>query len=57
MAEFVTNVERDIDIVLAIQGCDTACADLSPFEGMKIVSITSHEDAERFVRDVLEKNE
>ncbi len=42
----------DLDLVLAIEGCETACADLSPFEGTEIRIITCPEDAERFILDM-----
>ena len=38
MAELVSADNR-VDLVLAIQGCETACADLSAFPGMRLFSI------------------
>ena len=38
-----------IDLVLAIEGCKTACADLSAFKGAKIRFITKIEDAEKYL--------
>ena len=53
--EFVLAESEDADIVLAVQGCSTACADLSAFKGMEIRTITGIEEAERFVREVDER--
>jgi len=41
-----------IFLVLAVEGCATACADLSPFEGLEVWVITCPEDAEPFIRHV-----
>jgi hypothetical protein len=43
---------KGIDVVLAVEGCSTACADLSPFAGQEIRVITSPEDAELFIHDL-----
>jgi hypothetical protein len=48
--EFVSAEDEDIDLVLAVEGCKTACADLSAFKGIKIRFITKIEDAEEFLR-------
>ena len=48
--EFVSAEDEDIDLVLAVEGCKTACADLSTFKGTKIRFITKIEDAEEFLR-------
>ena len=37
----------DADLILAVQGCETACADLSPFEGKEVCVITGPEAGER----------
>jgi hypothetical protein len=41
-----------ISLVLAVEGCSTACADLRPFAGLETRVITCLEDAERFIRDL-----
>ena len=41
-----------ISLVLAVVGCSTACADISPFEGLEIRVITCPEDAELLIRHV-----
>jgi hypothetical protein len=47
--EFVSLEDEDIDLVLAVEGCKTACADLSAFKCIKIRFITRIEDAEDFL--------
>jgi hypothetical protein len=41
-----------IALVLAVAGCSTVCADLTPFAGLEVRLITSPEDAEHFIRDL-----
>jgi hypothetical protein len=50
--EFVSPESDDVDLILAVQGCSTACADLSPFQGMKIRVITDITDAENFILEM-----
>ncbi len=50
--EFVSPHSRDVDFILAVEGCATACADLSPFEGLVIRIITAPEQAEALVREI-----
>jgi hypothetical protein len=47
--EFVSAEDEDIDLVLAVEGCRTACADLSAFKGTEIRLITKIQDAEDFL--------
>ena len=42
--EFVSPENDDVDLVLAVEGCQTACADLSSFEGKQIHFIAQIED-------------
>ncbi len=51
--EFVPLENAAIDIVLAIEGCKTCCADLSSFEGKQIHFIAQIEDAGRFLQKFL----
>ena len=51
-ATFVSPQSTDLDIILAIQGCPTACADLTAFEGRPVRILTNREDAEAFAREV-----
>ena len=44
--------DDDVDLVLAVEGCNTACADLSSFDGKKIRIITQIEDADDFIREI-----
>ena len=50
--EFVPAQNEGVEIILAVQGCATACADLSLFKGIQIKFITKPEDAEEFIKEV-----
>ena len=43
-----------IDLVLGVEGCNTACADLSQFDDKKIRVITNPEAAEKFIQEILD---
>jgi hypothetical protein len=47
--EWVSPEDGDLDLVLAIEGCQTACADLSRFEGIEIRIITCPDEAEGLI--------
>jgi hypothetical protein len=49
--QFVSAEDKNIDLVLAVEGCKTACADLSAFKGIQIRFITKFEDAAYFVKE------
>jgi hypothetical protein len=49
-ASFVGTDGEGISLILAVEGCSTACADLGPFAGQEIRVITCPEDAELFIR-------
>jgi hypothetical protein len=51
--EFVSHENADLDLVLAVEGCKTACADLSSFDEKKIRMISQSEDAEGFIQEIL----
>ena len=51
---FVPPESHGVDIILAVQGCKTACADLSGFRGAKIRTVTNPEEGGGFVREILE---
>lgn len=54
--EFVAAADcNDIDIILVLAGCGTACADLSAFEGCETILIHSVEDADREVAAILQR--
>ncbi|HPW68430.1 MAG TPA: hypothetical protein PLA82_03095 [Deltaproteobacteria bacterium] len=43
--------DPDVDSILAIMGCETACADLNAFSGKKIWIITSRKEADNWVAE------
>jgi len=47
---WVSPVDGEADLILAVQGCPTACADLSSLEGLKIWIITNRETGKRSIR-------
>lgn len=51
-ARFVAPESEGVDIILALQGCETACADLSGFRGIEIRTVTGIEGGEKFLREV-----
>jgi len=53
--EFLPASAPDLDLVLAVQGCPTACADLSSLDETPLWLITGPEQAESFRRAVKEK--
>jgi hypothetical protein len=50
--EFVSPESEEVALVLGVEGCSTACADLSAFQGLEIRKITSIEDAEKFMKEM-----
>jgi hypothetical protein len=50
--EWVSPEDDDLDLVLAIEGCQTACADLAPFEGIEIRVFTCPDEAEGFILEM-----
>ncbi|MCF8035283.1 MAG: hypothetical protein K9K62_00280 [Desulfobacteraceae bacterium] len=49
-AEFLPHDTPGISMGVAVQGCPTACGDLSSFAGLPVWIITSQADAEAFIR-------
>jgi hypothetical protein len=49
----VSAANDNVDFVLAVEGCHTACADLSSFDGKDIRIITNGEDADEFIKEIL----
>ncbi|MBW1890190.1 MAG: hypothetical protein JRI93_06650 [Deltaproteobacteria bacterium] len=45
-------IDDSADMLVAIEGCPTACADLSGYKGDKVVILSSREDVEAFYSDV-----
>lgn len=52
-ADFLSPDTTDLNLILAVQGCATACADLSTVPGQQIRLITCIEDGERFIKEIL----
>ena len=50
--EFRHKDEGEYDLILAVQGCKRACADLTQFEGFKILTVKCIEDIERVVGEI-----
>ncbi|MBW2409238.1 MAG: hypothetical protein JRF72_05530 [Deltaproteobacteria bacterium] len=51
--EFVSLDREGIDMILAVEGCKTCCADLSAFEDKPIHFISQIEDAGKFLQKIL----
>ena len=51
-AEFVAPETKGVSFILAVQGCSTACADLSAFHGMEVRTITNIAGAEEFIKGI-----
>jgi hypothetical protein len=47
--EFLPADHPDVSMVLAVQGCPTACADLTPFTRLPVRVITSENQASDFI--------
>jgi len=52
---FVTPESEGVGLILAVEGCSTACADLTAFQGMEIRIITGIEEAKGFIKEVKER--
>ena len=50
--EFVSAPDDNVDFLLAVEGCGTACADLSLFDDKNIRVITQSEDADKFIQEI-----
>lgn len=50
--ETVRPESEDVDLILSVNGCSTACADLKPFENLKIHKITSVEGSNTFIKKI-----
>ena len=51
--EFVSPDNDNVDLVLAVEGCQTVCADLDSFHGKTIHIISRIEDAGKFLQRIL----
>ena len=52
---FVPPESEGVDIILAVHGCRTACADLSGFRRIETLTISGNEEREEFVREIVER--
>ncbi|MBN1383167.1 MAG: hypothetical protein JXA41_15990 [Deltaproteobacteria bacterium] len=50
--EFVSHEEAEIEGVLIIAGCPTACVDRTPFAGRPVWIVTGPDDADRFIEQI-----
>jgi hypothetical protein len=48
--KFVSANSSEASMILAVQGCKTACADLTSFEHLEVWTITSPEQADDFIK-------
>ena len=48
--EIVRPESENVHLILSVNGCSTACADLKPFEGLEIYTIIRIEDSNRFIK-------
>ena len=51
--DFIPYENGKVDLILAVHGCKTACADVNDFEGTEIRNITGIEEAEKFIGEVV----
>ena len=54
--EFVAVDSEDAQMILIVTGCSTACAKLDKVSDLPIRYITSTEDAERWIEEIVLKN-
>jgi len=52
--DFIPASAPEATLILAIEGCRTACADLNPFAGKPLVLNTGVPDMERLVHEIKE---
>ena len=55
--EFVAPETKGTSLILVVQGCSTACVDLSAFQGMEIRTITNIAGAEDFIKEIKKRLE
>jgi hypothetical protein len=54
-ALFVAAGTEEVDVILAVQGCDRACADLSRFQGVPIQTLLTPEDESKLINDIIQR--
>ncbi len=52
--EFVSYRDENLEGILVVTGCPTACVDMKPFEKYSMWVITSEQDAEGFIKKMIE---
>lgn len=52
LAEFLRADHPDISMVLAVEGCQSACADIEPFARLPVWIITDENQADDFIRHI-----
>lgn len=55
-AEFLPADHPDIAMVLAVEGCQSACAELEPFARLPVWIITDESQADDFIRHIKESD-
>lgn len=50
--EFVSYDDADVEGILIVTGCPTACVDRMPFAGRHTWTVTGEEDAGRFIEEM-----
>lgn len=53
--DLVSYEDPDIEGVLVVTGCPTACVDLTPFKGRPVWVVTSPQEAERFAEMIMKE--
>jgi hypothetical protein len=56
LVEFLPADHPDIAMVLAVEGCQSACADLNPFSRLPVWIITHESQADDFIRLIKESD-
>lgn len=52
-AVFVSHTEEDVDLILVVAGCQSACVDLSPFKKKEVFIIHHERHSEAFICKIL----
>jgi len=55
--KFISPESEGVELILAVEGCSTACADLNAFQGMEIRVITTIEAGKRFIQEIRAQEE
>ena len=52
--EFVSYEDRDVEGILVVTGCPTACVNMAPFEGHPVWVVSGPRDVEDFIEKIIE---